>query len=354
MIYKEFMPLEEILKNILSKYSYKVSDIIPVKFKDTDKQRAVYKVETDNGTKCLKKIYYNESNLLFVYSAMEWLFRHGIGVPHLLPTSSGGRYVKYKNNLFILCDWIDGRKCDYDLDEDICTASQNLGKIHKESYGFKPIEASYMRIEDSDWYRTFNKRFLNLCQHYNAASRYNDEFSGIYLQNFDYYFLRAKHSVYLLNKIDVQELSAPLRSNTICHLDYVNKNLIFTENEKLYVIDFDKCRIDIPVHDLGTFLKRILKRKTTSWDFAILTMTLSNYQKERELCLVELIALYAYLEFPHKYWKISRDYYNNRDVCSKSMFISMLEKNCQQKEDHDKFCEMFQDYIEKGYNISLK
>lgn len=354
MVYKEFMPLEEIRENILSKYPYKISDIIPVKFKDTDKQRAVYRVESDRGTKCLKKVYYDENNLLFVYSAIEWLYRHGIDVPHLLPTSSGGRYVNYKNNLFILCDWIDGRKCDYDLPEDICAASENLGKIHKISCGFKPIEKSFMRIEDPDWYKTFNKRFLNLCQYYNAALRYNDEFSSIYLQNFDYFFSRARHSVYLLNKIDAEVLSAPLKYNTLCHLDYVNKNLIVAGSGKLYVIDFDKCRIDIPVHDLGTFLKRILKRKTTSWDFTILTMTLEHYQKERELSITELIALYAYLEFPQKYWKISRDYYNNRDVCSKSMFISMLGKNCQQMDDHNEFCDKFQDYIDKKYNLSLK
>lgn len=354
MVYKEFMPLEEIRKNILSKYPYKILDIIPVKFKDTDKQRAVYRIETDSSPKCLKKVYYDEGNLLFVYSAMEWLYRHGIYIPHLLPTIPGGRYVTYKKNLFILCDWIDGRKCDYDLDEDICAASRNLGKIHKLSAGFKPIKSSFTRRENPDWYRTFHKRFLNLCQFSNLAYKYNDEFSSIYLQSFDYFFLRAKHSVYLLNKLDLSELSSPLNDNTICHLDYVNKNLIFACTGELYVIDFDKCRIDIPVHDLGTFLKRILKRKTTSWDFSILNMTLQNYQKERKLSITELVALYAYLEFPQKYWKISRDYYNNRDVCSKGMFISMLDKTCQQKDDHDEFCTRFEDYIEKQYGISLK
>lgn len=354
MVYKEFMPLDEIRKSILSRYPYDVQEIIPVKFKDTDKQRAVYRIGTSQGPKCLKKVYYDESNLLFVYSAIEWLYRHGIDAPQLLPTSSGGRYINYKNNLFILCDWIDGRKCDYDLDEDICVASKNLGRIHKVSCGFKPIETSFIRVEDPDWYKTFSKRFLNLCQYSNAAYRYNDEFSSIYLESFDYFFLRARHSVYLLNKLNLEELSSPIKRNMLCHLDYVNKNLIFDNNGKLYVIDFDKCRIDIPVHDLGTFLKRILKRKNTSWDYSILMMTLEYYQKERKLSITELIALYAYLEFPQKYWKIARDYYNNRDVCSKGMFISMLEKTCQQKAEHDEFCTRFQEYIEKTYNISLK
>ena len=47
-----------------------------IKFKDTEKQRAVYKIDYIDKSYCLKKVYYNEAELLFVYSAMEWLYRN--------------------------------------------------------------------------------------------------------------------------------------------------------------------------------------------------------------------------------------------------------------------------------------
>ncbi|HBM81265.1 MAG TPA: CotS family spore coat protein, partial [Clostridiaceae bacterium] len=94
---KEYLPHDVINKAILSNYSFKVYNILPIKFKDTDKQRAVYKIETDAGPKCLKKVYFNEASLLFVYSVMEWLFNAGINIPTMLPTKHGGRYIKYKN-----------------------------------------------------------------------------------------------------------------------------------------------------------------------------------------------------------------------------------------------------------------
>ena len=53
-------------------------------------------------------------DLLFVYSAIEWLYRNNIKVPKLLPTINNNRFVNYNNMLFILTPWIEGDKCDFD------------------------------------------------------------------------------------------------------------------------------------------------------------------------------------------------------------------------------------------------
>ena len=84
--------IENIKKYILPAYSLYNADITMVKFKDTDKQRAVFKVTLNNKSYCLKKVYYDEENLLFVYSAMEWLYRNGVNVPKLLPTKDNNRF----------------------------------------------------------------------------------------------------------------------------------------------------------------------------------------------------------------------------------------------------------------------
>lgn len=351
---KEYMPIDEIRTLILSNYPYDVYEIIPIKFKDTDKQRAVYRFESSDGPKCLKKVYYDKNNLLFVYSIIEWFYQQGIRVPKLLPTKSGGRFVKYKNDFFIVTEWIEGRRCDYDCDDDIAKAAENLGKMHRLSYGFYPIQGSALRKEDSSWYKTFNRRFVQLLEFNNKAFKSRDKFSMAFLDSFEYFHKRAKHSIEILDSIDEDELIYPVNiHNTICHLDYVNKNLIFTDQGSLYVIDFDKSKIDIPVHDIGTFLKRILKRKATSWDYNVLLLTIENYENERVLSMTELLALFAYLEFPQKYWKISRDYFNDRKDFSRRTYLTMLEKTCSQMYDHDDFCNRFQTYLEKRSNICL-
>lgn len=351
---KEYMPAEDIKKYVLSNYPYEIYDVTQIKFKDTDKQRAVYKFESSNGPKCLKKVYFDEENLLFIYSVIEWLYRHGINLPRLLPTKTGGKYVKYNNNLFIVTDWIEGRKCDYDNDMDVAMAAKNLGKMHISTYNFTPIEGSLIRREDYNWYKTFNRRYSQLMKFYNKALIQNDKFSKLFIESFDYYFERAKNAVYYLSCIDNKNLTSPVdKYNTICHLDYVNKNIIITDYNDLYVIDFDKCKVDIPIHDLGTFLKRILKRKKTCWSFDILLMVLENYEKERKLTISENIGLLAYLEFPQKYWKVSRDYYNNRKKYDKDVLIKMLKDINNQQKKHSIFCDNFKAYIEEKFNISL-
>lgn len=55
-----------------------------------------------------KKVYYDESDLLFVYSAVEWFYRNGIRVPRILPACDGNRFVNYNNMFFILTPWIQG------------------------------------------------------------------------------------------------------------------------------------------------------------------------------------------------------------------------------------------------------
>jgi CotS family spore coat protein len=343
----EFMPIEEIKKNVLSYYDMEILQIESVKFKDTDKQRAVYKVFTDKGCKCLKKVYYDKPSLLFIYSVIEWLNVKKILCPRLISNKRGLKYVEYNGNLFILMDWIDGRKCNYDDINDIVKAAENLGRIHHGSRGFNPIEGSNVKEGESDYFNSYNKHFIQLLELSNKAYSIRDKYSKAYIDQFDYYIEAAKESVYLLSQID---FSAPLgddvSSKSICHLDYVNKNLIFTPDDDIYIIDFDKCSIDMPVHDITSFLRRILKRKDTAWDFNIFRSAIESYERVRLLSYNEHLAMLAILMFPQKYWKVSRDYYKNRHQCNKDAFLAIIKKIGQQQKQHYIFCNSVREYIE--------
>ena len=105
---------EIIKQNVLPYYNLQNSKISIIKFKDTDKQRAVYRIDFKEKSYCLKKVYYNIKDLLYVYSAIEWLYRNNIRVPKLLPTIDNNRFVSYEDMLFILTPWIEGEKCSFD------------------------------------------------------------------------------------------------------------------------------------------------------------------------------------------------------------------------------------------------
>jgi CotS family spore coat protein len=229
-------------------------------------------------------------------------------------------------------------------------AAENLAMIHASSKNFKPITGSCIKQADNDYFKSFNKHFLQMLELSNNAFTIGDKFSKIYLEHFDYNIEKAQESIYILSQID---FSAPIGDEVseiaICHLDYVNKNLIFTPDNKLCIIDFDKTAIEMPVHDIYGFLRRILKRENTSWDFEIYKTAIEVYEKIRTLSYIEHLIIYSLLMFPHKFWKVSRDYYKNRHQCNKEAFISIIKKISKQEEEHDKFCNEVKNYIEEKF-----
>jgi CotS family spore coat protein len=340
---------ENVRANVLPFYGLQYADITQIKFKDTDKQRAVYKVIYENKSYCLKKVYFNESDLLFVYSAIEWLYRNEIKVPRIEMTNDKGRFVKYKNMFFILTAWIDGNKCDYDNIEQVLTSSEVLARIHKCSRDFKPIIGSSSRDENDDIFTSLQKHFIQLLSCSNFAFKYNDRFSKLFLQYFDSNISLAKLAVNISSTINTDNLS-----KSLCHMDYVNKNILFADSNKdMWLIDFDRCKIDYCVHDIGYFLRRLLKRDNTKWDVELAINILNNYNRIKPLSIDEYKYLVSYLAFPQKFWKISRDYYNNIVKCNKVSFITLLSKSVNKDDYQINFIYQFIESIEKKFNTKL-
>ncbi|MBQ6820285.1 MAG: CotS family spore coat protein [Clostridium sp.] len=318
----ELLPIEEIKNKILIYYNLENSSVINVKFKNTEKQRAVYKIENNNKEYCLKKVYYDEENLLYVYSAMEWCYHSGINTPKLLPTINGNRYVKHKDMLFILTPWIKGDKCDFDNINDVLLSARTLGKLHRNSKNFFPIEGSYERKGLENYCDSITKHFNQLLLNINNAHKYNDRFSKIFLDNLDENLELAKLSFELSSSIEINDLTTCL-----CHGDYVNKNILIDNKDNISLIDFDKCKKDFASRDISYFLRRLLKRENTNWQINLTLNILESYMIENKLTDSDLKFILAYIAFPQKYWKISRDYYKNIKKCNKNSFISILNKS---------------------------
>ena len=172
------LSLTNIKKYILPRFSLENASVSMVKFKDSDKERAVFKVEKNNKSFCLKKIYYDEENLLFVYSAMEWLFRNNINVPKLLPSSNNNRFVLFNNMIFILTPWVEGDKCNFDNPKHVSLSCETLGKIHRVSKNFFPIEGSAKRVSLENFHLSINKHFNQLLENATYANNIKDKFSS--------------------------------------------------------------------------------------------------------------------------------------------------------------------------------
>ncbi|WML35606.1 CotS family spore coat protein [Clostridium sp. OS1-26] len=339
---------KNVKKYVLPHYNLNEAEISRIKFKDTDKQRAVYKIGYNDKSYCLKKVYFSKEDLLFVYSAIEWLFRNNIKVPKILSTNTNDRFVNYNNMLFILTPWIEGEKCNYDLKEHILLSINNLARMHKSCRKFTPIEGSTMRGSFDSINISISKHFHQLLSCSNLAFRYGDKFSKLFLQNFENNLFLAEIAAQVSSTINNNNLS-----KSLCHLDYVNKNIIFDDKKNTWVIDFDKCSTDYCTHDISYFLRRLLKRDSTNWDLDLTLNCINIYEKICPLTLDEYKYILAYLSFPQKFWKISKDYYNNIKKCNHNSFFYLLKKTVQRDTEHLNFVIDFGKHIENKFNTRI-
>lgn len=313
------LKVNNISKYVLPYYNLQDSKITMIKYKDTNKQRVVYRIDSEHKSYCLKKIYFPKNELLFVYSALEWLNKHNLNIPKLLPTTQNGRFVEYRDMLFILTPWINGDKCDFDNMEHVLISSIELAKLHKSTKNFIPIKGSFKKVALNDYYICILKHFEELLKISGIASNEKDLFSKEFLSSFNNNQELAEISLKISSMIENDDLSISL-----CHGDYVNKNIIFTPDNKLYLIDFDRCCTDYSAHDIAYFLRRLLRRDNTKWNLDLAFTFLERYNSIRHLTTSDIKYILSYLSFPQKYYKSSKDYYNKK--INKYDAISIITK----------------------------
>ena len=335
-------------KNVLIHYGLENAKVSMVKFKNTEKQRAVYKVCYKDKCYCLKKVYFDEPNLLFVYSSLEWLYKNGIKTPTFLNTLSGNKFVKFNDMYFILTIWIDGIKCDFDNLDHLIISSKQLAGLHSCSRNFIPIEGSEKRTGFSDFYISTLKHFNQILTFYNLACEISDDYSKEFLKHFEDNLELAKWSLKLSSHINNDELS-----KSLCHGDYVNKNIIFDKNTCIWVIDLDKCKLDYSARDVGYFLRRLSRRDNTRFDVELTLTILREYNNIATLTPSDIRYILSYVCFPQKFWKLSRDYYKDMKRQNKSSLINLLKKSNEKTYFQLKFIKEISERIELEYNFKL-
>lgn len=339
----------DIIKNtVLKHYNLQNAEISIVKFKDTNKQRAVYKIDYNGKSYCLKKVYYDLPDLLYVYSANEWLYRNGITVSKFLPAADGNRFVYYSDMLFILTPWIDGTKCSFDNITHVILSIKKLATIHSISKDFHPILGSSYKVGLDDHYISTLKHFEQLLTISNQAFKYKDEFSKEFIANFDTNLYLAKLSLDIAYNIDESNLT-----KSLCHGDYVNKNIIFTRSLEPCIIDFDKCKMDYSAKDLGYFMRRLLRRESTNCNLDLALSIIKTYNDISKLTDSDFRYLVSYICFPQKYWRISRDYYKNISKCNKTAFLTLLKNTTAKSKTQYEFALKLIKSIKDEFNILL-
>lgn len=325
------MEYDYIRDKILLNYGLEIKEIIKVK--------NTYKIITVDGEYCLKVIKYQYPHFYFIVSAQKHLIKRGFkDIPKIIDTKFGKDYIILENKFAYLTPWLKCREGDYKNKEDLALASEKLSELHNSSEGFVIDKSLRPRIAWGKWYKTFETRGEEILDFkkriYQKA--YRSDFDKLYLSILDEELKRVESTLFhIKNSGYFDYMKKEVKKLGFCHHDYADHNVLFLENNKINIIDFDYCILDSHLHDLCSLCIRTMKEG--NWSIDTFKYIVENYSKHKEVKREEIPIMASFIEFPQAYWQLGIQYYWEQQPWEEEHFLKKLYKYKRDRELRQEF-----------------
>ena len=320
--------MQEILNVFEKEFDLRANSIRPY--------RAGFVVGTNKGGKYLKRCNTSEKRIEFVNAAKEYLFdKKFCNIDRFILTREHKPFFYYEDYLYTLNDYIEGRECEFDNEEDVILATKTLAKMHQAAKGFKYNTDGLTNHGIGLMTECFQKRLNEIKKLKKYAEREKKKFDYIFIENYDYFYKLGEKSLENLymskyNKI----VEKTIEQGMLCHEDYSYQNIVF-RNEEIFVTNFESCNIEIKVYDIVNLLRRKLRK--CNWDLKEAKLILDTYRDIEPLSIDELYLMKIMLQFPQKLWRVVNRYYNSKRSWMQKSYIQRLLEVIEEKETHYKF-----------------
>ena len=305
--------------------------------------KGIYYLKSNKGERCLKKINYGPQKLLFVCGAKEHLINNGFkGVDKYYLNIDGEPYALVNEDLYTLSEWLDGRECDFHNIEEVKVAARTLAQMHEASKGYDPPENSKLKSDLGRWPHLMAKRIKSFDKMRDMVRKRNNKnnFDLVYLKSMEFYKEIGKKALRTLEESSYLELCQIAENDkSFCHHDYTYHNIIIDKEENVNIIDFDYCKREVRAFDISNFMTKVLKR--VNWDMNFAKAIIDSYNEVSEIREDEYKVLFAYLQFPQRYWRLANRYYYNEVNWGQNTFASKIEAIIKEQELFLAFLEGF-------------
>lgn len=329
------MNIEEISKIVQYKYNITVDEIQKIK--------NVYRIRNTNDIYCLKVIKYEFPHFLFIYSAMKHLQKNGFkDVPKFIKTIQGEEYIKLGGNYAYLTHWLNAREANYDNPIDLKSAALKLAELHNYSEGFIRSKNMKPRYYWGMWISNFLTRKSEILKFKECilSKAKKSNFDKEYYEYLSDELVRCDKAINNLIKFDyINIMKEQELSNSFCHHDYANHNILINKDESISMIDFDYCILDTHLHDLGSLLIR--RMKDGKWSIDNARYVLEYYDSVRKINQRDIPIIAAFIEFPQGYWQVGLQYYWENQPWEEEIFMKKLKRVLDDRFECEDFVEGF-------------
>lgn len=290
--------------------------------------RKIMKLKTNRGTMALKKVKASYERFLFIYEAMEHGRKMGFSnIPEVIKTIDGDGGIQQADGIYMLIRWIDGREADYENDKDLNDTTVALAKFHKAAKDFEPSSDTDPQLLWGKWIENFNSRSkeILLFRDMALAKDQKTAFDHKIIHYSDYFHDWAVRSMNHLENSGYHHVSElGRRMKTFCHHDIANHNVLLTENNEVYFIDFDYCIMDIPTHDLSSLLIRNVRYG--HWDLGRAYGIINTYNGIKPIMAEEISIIKGFMFFPQEFWQAGLQYYREKQPWDQEVFNRRLDR----------------------------
>lgn len=303
---------QEPLDIVLSHYGMEVSKKRNESYKD---KKGVWWVNTNCGTKILKKISNSEETLRFILDAIRHLVHNGVNIPGVNLTRDQMEYVCIDDVCYVLTDAIEGRNPSYSSPDEMTLIVGELAKFHKASVGFHPSANTKPKYHLGLWVEDYTEHLDEIKTYYENEyiKQEHDPINAFILKEFPYFYNRGRQAIEGLKGKEYEDwVHETEETGNLCHQDFAAGNLIVHPDGRLFVLDTDSITIDIAARDIRKLLNKVMK-KIGKWDKNQAKRILKAYQKNNPLTPSQWEVVKLDLLFPHLFLGAVNKFYYRRD-----------------------------------------
>ncbi|OGO77064.1 MAG: hypothetical protein A2Y23_04715 [Clostridiales bacterium GWB2_37_7] len=300
---RELLTSYDLDVRFFDKLGFKIKQIVP--------ERNCFRLETNKGFYCLKKMNLSDEDIYIMQELTMHLNKNGfMNTFEIVQQSNNEILVPYEGNQYYLTKWMDGRESDALNLLDIKAAIEALAKFHRHSEGFESkLNTGHRKLYGS-WKQGFSQKLAEIKAAKKAMlvggkGKKNTEIITHYLESCE---KAAVQALKLLDKSSYNGLNARDEGRKgFIHHDYGLHNILHTFDNETFIGGLESFAFDVRMHDLGYFLFRLMRKK--GWELDRVFDMIGYYDEIYKLEKEDYEALAAYFNFPHDYKQFYRLYY---------------------------------------------
>ncbi len=291
--------------------------------------KTVWKLNSKGRDLCLKRLKQTFDKALFSVDAQIYIKNSGGKVPGVILNKEHQPITQYHDQHFVLYEWIHGIDLNFDSPAGLRKAVQGLAAFHISTKGYIPAEYSRISSKLGKWPEQYNSMKNKLVSWKEIADR-NLSLSHYmtYSNNAASMVSIADEAIERIGKSDYSLLAAEGSDSVVlCHQDFGKGNALSTETG-VFVLDLDGVTFDLPARDLRKIIGKNAEN-AGQWSNDTIEEILGWYTEINPLTDKEIETLYADLTFPHWFFGLVKNLFQNGKTVKASAIerIAKLEES---------------------------